>query len=257
MKTAPRGVPFFFRAARVRPVTYPATHISLLFTVPITSFDRNGFAILPHVLGDADCDHLASVTESLAAAQPGTRNLLAHDWCVDLARSLRTHAGIASSIPADYVAVQCTYFEKSAGQNWLVPVHQDLSIPVRRRVEHPALRGWSEKEGSVFVQPPVEVLASLVAVRVHIDPCEETDGPLQFVPRTHTRGRIDAAQASTLKREGPVVTCSVERGGVLLMRPLALHASSKATGTSRRRVLHFVFGPPTLPYGLAWERSAA
>jgi hypothetical protein len=39
------------------------------------------------------------------------------------------------------------------------------------------------------------------------------------------------------------------------MRPLLLHASSKATGTSRRRVLHFVFGPPDLPLGLAWARS--
>jgi hypothetical protein len=42
-----------------------------------------------------------------------------------------------------------------------------------------------------------------------------------------------------------------------LMRPLALHASSKANGASRRRVLHFVFGPPTLPFGLAWAHSVA
>jgi hypothetical protein len=37
------------------------------------------------------------------------------------------------------------------------------------------------------------------------------------------------------------------------MRPLALHTSSKATGASRRRVLHFVFGPAELSYGLQWE----
>jgi hypothetical protein len=36
------------------------------------------------------------------------------------------------------------------------------------------------------------------------------------------------------------------------MRPLALHASSKATGTSRRRVLHIVFGPAEPGYGLQW-----
>ena len=66
---------------------------------------------------------------------------------------------------ADAVAVQCTYFEKSADRNWLVPIHQDLAIPVARRVEHPALRGWSHKEGSLFVQPPADVLAQLVAVR--------------------------------------------------------------------------------------------
>jgi hypothetical protein len=37
------------------------------------------------------------------------------------------------------------------------------------------------------------------------------------------------------------------------MRPLLLHASSKATSPVPRRVLHFVFGPPTLPLGLEWR----
>jgi hypothetical protein len=37
------------------------------------------------------------------------------------------------------------------------------------------------------------------------------------------------------------------------MRPLILHASSKATGAGERRVLHFLFGPPTLPHGLKWR----
>lgn len=133
-----------------------------------------------------------------------------------------------------------------------MPIHQDLSIPVRARVDHPDLRGWSDKEGGLFVQPPVEVLEQLVALRIHIDPCGDEDGPLQFLAHTHTRGRIGAHEASQLKRDGQLVTCSVARGGALLMRPLALHASSKATGTSRRRVLHFVFGPPVLPFGLAW-----
>ena len=136
-----------------------------------------------------------------------------------------------------------------------MPVHQDLSIPVRTRVEHSALRGWSEKEGTLFVQPPAELLETLVAVRVHLDPCSADDGPLQFVPATHARGRIGAAEASRLRQDGPVVTCTVDRGGALIMRPLALHTSSKATGTSRRRVLHVVFGPPELPYGLQWEHA--
>jgi hypothetical protein len=39
------------------------------------------------------------------------------------------------------------------------------------------------------------------------------------------------------------------------MRPLALHTSSKATGTGRRRVLHVVFGPPELPFGLQWQHA--
>lgn len=61
---------------------------------------------------------------------------------------------------------------------------------------------------------------------------------------------IDTARQST-----PEFTATIEKGGALVMRPLLLHASSKATGTSLRRVLHFLFGPPLLPIGLQWQQS--
>jgi hypothetical protein len=37
------------------------------------------------------------------------------------------------------------------------------------------------------------------------------------------------------------------------MRPLTLHALSKATAANPQRVLHFVCGPPKLPRGLEWR----
>ena len=218
----------------------------------MNTFLRDGFAVIPDVLDQDECVVLDGAVSALGTDSPGTRNLLAHDWCRALAARLRAHPDVAAAIPDGFIAVQCTYFEKSRDQNWLVPVHQDLSIPVRERVEHPALRGWSEKEGGLFVQPPLALLEQLVALRVHLDPCMEQDGPLQFVPATHTLGKIAAERAAAIKQAGPVVTCTLAPGGVLMMRPLALHASSKAAGTSRRRVLHFVFGPRTLPYGLRW-----
>jgi hypothetical protein len=52
-----------------------------------------------------------------------------------------------------------------------------------------------------------------------------------------------------------VVTCTMERGDALVLRPLLLHSSSKAAGTSLRRVLHCLFGPPELPLGLRWHGS--
>jgi ectoine hydroxylase-related dioxygenase (phytanoyl-CoA dioxygenase family) len=220
------------------------------------AFLRDGFAVIPTVLDESQCDAITAAARPYGSDSPGTRSLLTHDWCRALACTLRAHPDVGALIPAGHVAVQCTYFEKSIANNWLVPLHQDLSIPVRERVAHPALRGWSEKEGTWFVQPPADLLETLVAVRIHLDPCLEDDGPLAFVPATHARGRIDAAEASRLRQEGPVVTCAVGRGGALVMRPLALHTSSKATGASRRRVLHFVFGPASLAYGLQWEHAA-
>ena len=107
----------------------------------------------------------------------------------------------------------------------------------------------------MFVQAPVAVLEQLVAVRVHLDACSERDGPLQFVPGSHRTGRISADDARQQRKAGPIVSCPLARGDVLAMRPLVLHASSKAEGESRRRVLHFVFGPRELPYGLSWHRA--
>jgi hypothetical protein len=45
----------------------------------------------------------------------------------------------------------------------------------------------------------------------------------------------------------------VARGGALVMRPLILPASSKASSLAPTRVLHFVFGPPELQLGLEWR----
>lgn len=84
--------------------------------------------------------------------------------------------------------IQCTYFEKSVSRNWAVPPHQDLSIPVARRLEEAQLGGWSRKEGSVFVQPPVGLLEQLVAVRLHLEACTRADGPLQVLPGSHRSG---------------------------------------------------------------------
>lgn len=219
-------------------------------------FNADGFATIPCVLPAQECDEIATHITRLAPDTAGTRCLLPQAWCSALARRLRAHPGIASIVPATHVAVQCTYFEKSVDRNWLVPIHQDLSIPVAARVDHPALRGWSDKEGSLFVQPPAGLLEQLVALRVHLDPCGDDDGPLRFLPGSHQQGRLTAQEAHEQRQAGPLTSCAMERGDVLAMRPLTLHASSRATGSSRRRVLHFVFGPPDLPHGLTWPHTA-
>jgi Phytanoyl-CoA dioxygenase (PhyH) len=214
-----------------------------------------GFVAVPQVLPEDECEELAALAGTPTPDSPGTRCLLSLPWCQALAARLKAHPGIAGLIPADFVAAQCTYFEKSAERNWLVPVHQDLSIPVAERVSGEGLSGWSEKEGALFVQPPIDVLERLVAVRLHLDACSPQDGPLVVVPGTHKLGRIKPAAAVEARRSGPVAICTMARGDVLAMRPLLLHASAKASGKSRRRVLHFLFGPRYLPLGLRWQHA--
>ncbi|WP_322533909.1 phytanoyl-CoA dioxygenase family protein [Duganella zoogloeoides] len=105
------------------------------------------------------------------------------------------------------------------------------------------------------MQPPETVLQELVAVRLHIDECGADDGPLKVVPGSHQAGRLGAQAALNARDNLGEAICTVGKGGVLILRPLLLHASSKANGSSRRRVLHFVFGPGMLPYGLRWQHA--
>ncbi len=216
-------------------------------------FENDGFAVTPPLLSAAACMDIESAVTDIQDKGIGMRHLLDYSWCKELARKIREHPLVEELLLAGSVAVQCTYFEKSKEQNWLVPIHQDLSIPVQEKVSHAELTGWSEKEGSVFVQPPDSILQQMVAVRLHIDDCGPEDGPLKVVPGSHKAGRLSNEMALNERDSKGEQVCPVAKGAALLMRPLLLHASSKATGQSKRRVLHFVYGPPTLPYGLRWQ----
>jgi hypothetical protein len=218
-------------------------------------FTQNGFAITGPLLSRAACAEIESVVDRIAFNGAGTRSLIDRPWCQVLSKSIRQYPDVRQLLPDDYVAVQCTYFEKSVALNWLVPLHQDLSIPVKERIEHPELTGWSEKDGSIFVQPPREFLEKLVALRLHIDECGLEDGPLKVISGSHLLGRLCNDAALEIRAMRGEVACPVEKGCALMMRPLLLHASSKSVGQSRRRVLHFVFGPRNPPYGLTWRHA--
>jgi ectoine hydroxylase-related dioxygenase (phytanoyl-CoA dioxygenase family) len=222
----------------------------------VQDFEHDGFIVTAPLLTDTACMDIESALTQIRNKGVGSRNLLEFAWCKELAQFLREHAAVNRFLPPDGVAVQCTYFEKSCEQNWLVPVHQDLSIPVAEKVDHPALPIWSEKEGSLFVQAPDGILQSLMAARLHIDECGAEDGPLRVVPGSHRAGRLGNEQALRARDEFGETICTVAKGAALLMKPLLLHASSKSSGRSRRRVLHFVFGPKTLPHGLKWAFAA-
>jgi hypothetical protein len=213
----------------------------------------DGFVVVADVIDDRLRDALASQLAVLDSIGAGSRSLLDLPWCAELAQRLRRHAVLKELLPVDAVAVQCTLFDKSPTKNWLVALHQDLSIPVKSRVDNADCSGWSEKEGQVYVQPPTRVLEDIVAVRVHVDSCPAESGPLRVVPGSQAFGRLDAASAEQLRAERGDVVVPVPRGGVLVMRPLLLHASSKASHPQPRRVLHFVFGPAVLRLGLEWQ----
>jgi len=219
------------------------------------NFLAQGFAVVSTVIDGNSVATISSHLDARPAEGAGSRGLLREGWCQTLAAKLRSVLTGRQLLPDGAVAVQCTLFDKGPTRNWLVALHQDRSIPVRGKVEAPELSGWSEKEGDTFVQPPVAVLEQLTAVRLHIDDCPAESGALRVVPGSHANGVLSQVQAEALRaRRGEVLVPAFE-ADVLLMKPLILHASSKASSVTCRRVLHFVYGPKVLPFGLHWQHA--
>jgi ectoine hydroxylase-related dioxygenase (phytanoyl-CoA dioxygenase family) len=95
-------------------------------------------------------------------------------------------------------------------------------------------------------------MEQMLAVRLHLDDCGEENGPLQVLPGSHLAGRLDAEKIQAWRARAPVAPCIVKRGGVILMRPLLLHASSVAQNPAHRRVIHLEYAMHALPAGLDW-----
>ncbi len=178
--------------------------------------ENMGFAGIPGALSAAQCADVARAIDATDGGRAGSRNLLDLPRCQDLAAVLKAHTDVSPLLPSGAVAVQCTLFDKSSDRNWCVGLHQDLSIPVEERVPHPECTGWSEKEGVLYVQPPVPVLESLVAVRAHLDDCGPESGPLCVVPRSHRDGQLSADASTALRQQHGEVECIARRGGLLM-----------------------------------------
>ena len=223
---------------------------------------RDGFAVVPCVL---DGRALASLEKSLDDVGSGEgvlrrggvyaiRNLLeVLPAARELARSAPVRALVEPVLGAGCFAVRGVLFDKTPAAPWKVAWHQDLSIAVRARVEAEGFGPWSVKAGVVHVQPPAHVLEGMLAVRLHLDDCDETNGPLRVLPGSHAFGRLGAEEIRRRREDGSAVTCVVPRGGALLLRPLLLHSSPAPRTPRRRRVVHLEFAAAPLPCGLEWR----
>ena len=136
---------------------------------------------------------------------------------------------------------KATLFDKSPDSNWLVAWHQDIALPICERVEADGWGPWSTKAGQLYAHAPAPVLERVVALRLHFDDSTHENGPLRVLPGTHIHGRLSEDRIRELARELEPIECTVGAGGVVAMRPLILHASSKSQSASSRRVLHIEY----------------
>jgi len=211
-----------------------------------------GWAATPPLVARHVLDRLTNDVSTLASGRGGTRNLLELPAIRTLAQSPTIHGLAAAVLGENCVAVRGILFDKTPKANWKVTWHQDLTIAVRNRCEVSGFGPWSVKEGVTHVQPPVEILERMLAIRLHLDDCGPENGPVRVIPRSHRSGRLSGQAIDTWKAEYTAVDCTVARGAVLAFSPLLLHSSSPATLPLHRRVIHLEFAAATLPRELQW-----
>lgn len=199
-----------------------------------------GFCIEEEVLSRDECEDLASALshDVSCRSRAGARHLMSHPAVARVAGDTRM-LGIAQLILGGAaVAFRATLFEKSPESNWLVAWHQDTALPLATRFGAEDWGPWSEKFGVLYAHAPAWALSRVVALRLHIDASTSDNGPLRVVPGSHSLGVLSDDDVYDHARTGDSIECIVGRGGVLAMRPLLIHSSSKAISTEPRRVLH-------------------
>src|SRR5262249_55931469 len=95
--------------------------------------------------------------------------------------------------------------------------------------------------GVSYAHAPASALEQVIALRVHLDDSTRENGPLRVLPGTHTFGVLTDSLIHDLSIKVGEIECLVPRGGVLAMRPLIVHASSKSRTEAPRRVLHLEY----------------
>lgn len=224
-------------------------------------FERDGDFQLPRVLSQTAVERLCAAIDRVPPGDAvrrktqvyGVRNLLdLVPEIAELAVSPEIWQFVTPILGAGAFATRAILFNKTPDANWALGWHQDSVIAVAEPIETPGFIAWGRKAGVWQVQPPAEILARMLALRIPLDDCRADNGALRIIPGSHRHGWLDDEIADWKVRVG-AVTCEVPAGGVLAMCPLTLHASSRAVRPANRRVIHIEYAGEGLPNGLEWR----
>ncbi|PHQ29129.1 phytanoyl-CoA dioxygenase family protein [Leeuwenhoekiella nanhaiensis] len=221
-----------------------------------TELAKNGFSIINNFYTAEEVDEILKCIET--SEQTGdsfmkTRDLFAIRQLIknipDL-KKLIFNSNLLTLLGSDYFLTKAIYFDKPSQSNWFVAYHQDLSISVNEKAALPHYTNWTYKKEQYGVQPPIQILEDTVTVRIHLDKTNSENGALKVIPKSHLNGVIrPETKEWNLENES---ICEVDQGGVMLMKPLTLHASSRTTNGKRRRVIHLEFNKHSLQKPLTW-----
>lgn len=228
--------------------------------------NSEGFTIINNVYDENEIEKLISLIENVTENKAGNTTFRKSE---DLFAIRQFHKEIPETLDSifnqnlkdiiedifgkGYFITKSIYFDKPQKSNWFVSYHQDLTISVNKKMEIDDFENWTVKQNQFAVQPPKEILESNFTIRIHIDKTTKNNGALKVINNSHSKGilRIEKLDFDNEKE----TICEVDKGGIMIMKPLLFHASNKTTNNERRRVIHIEFSRQELPEDLEWSEK--
>ena len=218
--------------------------------------DEKGFVIVDDIYCKKEIDDMLEIIESTGVENKfGVREFLF--IAPEIAEKIFTSnlRNIINSIaPNCTKSIKSIYFDKPPSANWIVNWHQDLTINLSNKKEVPNYKNWRETNDRTIVQPDRKLLENIFTIRMHLDDCTKENGALRVIEKSHIKGVIEIKEWMNNK-EGVEKICEVKKGGILIMKPLILHASKRTENQKNRRVIHVEFTDQELPNGLNWKEK--
>jgi ectoine hydroxylase-related dioxygenase (phytanoyl-CoA dioxygenase family) len=210
---------------------------------PEERISSDGFAIIPEVVSACQIADLKAMLDrsELPRSRAGMRHAMRNATVAALARDSRLLEMAQEVLGRAARPFRATLFDKSPTSNWLVVWHQDTALPLCERREVPGWGPWSIKDGVNYAHAPASALEQVLALRLHLDDSLTENGPLRVLPGTHSLGVLRDEALRDLSTQIVAIDCTVPRGGILAMRPLVVHSSSKSQSNVPRRVLHMEY----------------
>lgn len=226
-----------------------------------SEMEHNGFTTISGIFSGED---LQKINEAISTADTSNETFRKSAGLFAIRQFLKEVPKAFSAIFTDrllaiirdlfgenYFVVKSIYFDKPGDSNWFVSYRQDLTLSVDKRVEVEGFGPWSVKQNQFAVQPPISLLEKNFTVRIHLDDTDDQNGALRVIPGSHRKGIYRPETIDWSKEKE--VTCQVPQGGIMIMCPLLLHASSRTVNNKKRRVIHIEFSDQILPKGLEWS----
>ena len=225
--------------------------------------DKDGFAVIDNIYSAAEIEAIIKTLNEVKASNPNFRKTAGLFAIRQLLKELpqlfpmvfndKLRLIIGGLFRPEYFVVKSIYFDKPGNSNWFVAYHQDLTISVDKKIELPGYGPWTVKQNQFGVQPPLGILEENYTIRIHLDDTNEANGALKVIPTSHKKGIYRAENIDwSVEQE---ISCNVPSGGIMIMKPLLLHSSSRTHNDKNRRVVHIEFSKADLDDGINWAEK--